>query len=82
MIEDIIIEPNGGVFKHYGQESWRFASLLAPWQGKGRLIWLPFWMLSLPWFVLLCPLLGYVLDYLDDKKAFTVGYHVTAVRCF
>jgi ubiquinone/menaquinone biosynthesis C-methylase UbiE len=79
--EEIVVEPNGGFFKHYGQESWRFASLLAPWRGKRHLIWFPLWLLSLPWFVLLCPLLGYVLDCLDDQKSFTIGYHVTAVRC-
>jgi SAM-dependent methyltransferase len=78
--EDIVIEPNGGFFKHYGQESWRLASLLAPWRGRKHWIWLPFWLLSLSWFVLLCPLLGYILDYLDNQKAFTIGYHVTAVR--
>ena len=78
--KDVTIEPNGGFFEHYGQESWRFASMLAPWRGTGHLIWLPFWILSLPWFMVICPLLGYILDHLDREKAFTIGYHVTAVR--
>ncbi len=80
--ESITIEPNGGFFKHYGQESLRFVTLLAPWrEERSRLVWFPFWLLSLPWFVVICPLLGYVLDGLDRERAFTVGYHVTAVRC-
>jgi ubiquinone/menaquinone biosynthesis C-methylase UbiE len=33
--ESITIEPNGGFFKHYGQESLRFVTLLAPWRGGG-----------------------------------------------
>lgn len=69
------------VFKHYGQESLRFASMLAPWRGADRLAWLPLWLLSLPWLAVLCPLLGQVLDKLDADRAFTVGYHVTAIRC-
>ena len=79
--ENITIEPNGGFFKHYGQESLRFAMLLAPWRGGAQLAWFPIWLLSLLWFALICPLLGHVLDRLDHDKAFTVGYHVTAVRC-
>lgn len=78
--KNIIIEPNGGFFKHYGQESIRFASMLAPWQGRKQLMWLPLWLLSLVWLAVICPLLGHILDYLDRDKAFTVGYHVTAVR--
>jgi ubiquinone/menaquinone biosynthesis C-methylase UbiE len=79
--EDITIQPNGGFFKHYGQESMRFALLTAPWQGGwGRLAWLPVWLLAFPWFVIICPLLGYLLDRLDSDKGCTVGYHVKAVR--
>lgn len=78
---NITIEPNGGFFKHYGQESLRFAMLLAPWRGWGQLVCFPIWLLSLPWFSLICPFLGHILDRLDGDRAFTVGYHVTAVRC-
>lgn len=78
--QNITIEPNGGFFKHYGQESLRFELLLAPWR-VGGLVWFPFWLLSLPWFAVICPLLGHILDRLDRDRAFTVGYHVTAVRC-
>jgi SAM-dependent methyltransferase len=78
---DITTKANGGFFKHWGQESLRFAILLAPWQ-KGRLVWFPLWLLSLPWFAVICPLLGHGLDRLDRDRAFTVGYHVSAVRRF
>lgn len=77
---NLIIEPNGGFFKHYGQESIRFASKMAPWRGSRQLILFPVWALSLLWFVVICPLLGFLLDRLDSDRAFTVGYHVTAVR--
>jgi len=78
--ENIVVEPSGGFFKHYGQESVRFVLLSAPWRNKKNLVWLPLWIFIAPWLALLTPLLGYILDYLDDDKAFTVEYHVTAVR--
>jgi SAM-dependent methyltransferase len=78
---DITVEANGGFFKHWGQENLRFSIFLAPWQ-KGRLVWFPLWLLSLLWFAMICPLLGHVLDRTDRDRAFTVGYHVTAVRRF
>jgi ubiquinone/menaquinone biosynthesis C-methylase UbiE len=78
--ERIVIEPNGGFFKHYGQESQRFASLLAPRRGRRQVLWAPVWLLSLPWFAFICPLWAHLLDKIDRDKAFTVGYHVTAVR--
>ncbi|MHB8483634.1 MAG: class I SAM-dependent methyltransferase [Nitrospiria bacterium] len=80
--EKIVVEPNGGFFKHYGQESFRFFLFLAPWQGRKQLIWFPFWLLSFPWFALICPLLGYWLDNLDREKGFTIGYHVLATRSY
>lgn len=45
---EIIVEPNGGFFRHYGQESWRFATLLAPWRSRRQWLWTPFWLLILP----------------------------------
>lgn len=78
--ESITIEPNGGFFKQYGQESLRFAMLLSPWRGWKHLVLTPFWLLGLPWFALICPFLGHILDSLDRERTFTVGYHVTAVR--
>jgi hypothetical protein len=54
--------------------------MLAPWRGMPNLLLAPLWVLSLPWLILIAPLAGYLLDRLDRKKAFTVGYHVTALR--
>lgn len=79
--EQVSVEPNGGFFKHYGQESIRFAIMLAPRRGAvGRIVWLPLWLLTLPWFLVISPILGYILDGLDKSHGFTVGYHVTALR--
>jgi len=78
--EKVTIDANGGFFKHYGQESQRFASLLAP-RVRRRLLWAPVWLLTLPWFAFICPIWAHVLDKLDTEKAFTVGYFVTAIRC-
>jgi len=80
--EQIVVEANGGFFKHFGQESIRFAKILAPWQGlrQGLFIRLPFWLIFLP-FAVIIPIWAYWGDSLDRKKAFTVGYHITGVRC-
>jgi SAM-dependent methyltransferase len=81
---DIAIVPNGGFFKHYGQESIRLCRLSAPWKyvRPKWLGWLalPIWCFGALWFAGICPLLCHVLDGLDTDRAFTVGYHVTAVR--
>ena len=78
----ITVEPNGGFFKFYGQESQRFSVLLQPrrFRGLTRLVVVPIWAATLPWFRLVMPALGYLLDPLDRDHRFTVGYHVTAVR--
>jgi SAM-dependent methyltransferase len=77
---DIVVEPNGGFYKHYAQESIRYASMLAPWRGLKQMLLTPVWLLSLPWLLVLAPLSGLFLDRLDNEKAFTVGYHITALR--
>jgi ubiquinone/menaquinone biosynthesis C-methylase UbiE len=80
----ITIEPNGGFFKHYGQESVRFAKMLTPWKASAawplRLLLLPAWLISIPWFVFGIPLACQLLDRLDAEKKFTIGYHVIAIR--
>jgi ubiquinone/menaquinone biosynthesis C-methylase UbiE len=81
---DVTIVPNGGFFKHYGQESVRLCRLSAPLKSVrpkwlGCLV-LPLWCLSALWFAGICPLLCHFLDRLDADGAFTVGYHVTALR--
>jgi SAM-dependent methyltransferase len=43
--------------------------------------WVPlFWLMTLPWFRLVMPIVGRFLDRVDRHRGFTVGYHVTAVR--
>lgn len=80
--EEISVEPNGGFFKFYGQESMRFIQMTLPWKLKTgfsfRLLWAPFWLLSTAWFLLVCPLLCHLFDRFDKDKYFTVGYHITA----
>jgi SAM-dependent methyltransferase len=77
--ERIIIEPNGGFFKYFGQEAVRFARILAPWRGWRQLLAFPFWLFIFPFAVIL-PIWGYFWDSLDQDKTFTVGYHVVAFR--
>lgn len=77
--DTIKIEPNGGYFSFYGQESVRCAILLAPWKGYKRLLCLPVWCLGLPWF-LFAPLFAQFWDREGWERTFTVGYHVSAIR--
>ena len=82
--KEIQIEGNGGFFKHYGQESIRFAKLLAPWNKAVPWLWrvvlLPPWILFLPWFAFILPLVCHLVDSLDKERGFTVGYHVSATK--
>jgi len=81
---DVQVEPNGGFFKHYGQESIRFAKMLTPWKTPApwlaRLFLVPVWLISLPWFILAAPIACHLLDRLDLYKEFTIGYHVIAIK--
>lgn len=81
---EITIEPNGGFFKHYGQESIRLIQMTAPWRVDMippiQLLCLPIWLFFLPFFALFLPLSCFFLDSLDKDKRFTIGYHVTAIR--
>ena len=56
--EQIRIQPNGGFFRHYAQESLRFILLTAPMRGFGQILWLPFWFLSLTWGLVWAPIMG------------------------
>ena len=72
--EDITIVPNAGTLRHIGQETIRFVRLTM------NLWW--FWPVGLMlWpFLMMVPLVARALDsYCGDE--FTVGYHVTAVKC-
>jgi len=80
--ENIEVFPNGGFFKHYGQESQRFSALLDPRRVSFpmNLLVLPLWLLTIPLMRIVAPPVCALLDSLDDHRAFTVGYHVLAVR--
>lgn len=78
----ISIEPNSGFFKHFGQESIRFAKMTIPWRidvdRVWQLGWAPFWIILLPWSLIFLPVICHIMDPLDKSKFFTVGYHVKA----
>jgi SAM-dependent methyltransferase len=78
--EQIAVEANGGFFKYLGQENLRFVKMLAPWRGLKQFLLFPIWIFSFP-LALILPLVGYWGNALDFQKDFTVGYHVTAIRC-
>jgi ubiquinone/menaquinone biosynthesis C-methylase UbiE len=80
--EDIRITPNGGFFKHYGQESQRFISYMFPSNsiGRGKLLVLPLKVVPETFFRIFMPILCHVLDRTDKDKCFTVGYFVEAKR--
>lgn len=81
---DICIEPNGGFFRHFGQESLRFLTMTRP-LARDMPNWLtiigfPLWLLAAPFLGLLFPILGSWLDRFDHERRFTIGYHVSATR--
>ncbi len=80
----IRVDANGGFFKHYGQESIRFAKTSSPWKidaSKGvKFCWSLLWVISLPIFLIFLPIVGYLLDPFDKDRLFTVGYFVTASK--
>jgi SAM-dependent methyltransferase len=82
---DIQIKPVGGLFKMYGESSLHIAISLAPWSIRNkpfisRIILFFIWVTTLPWFMLFCPILCYVLDNHLPVAWGTVGYLVKAKR--
>lgn len=77
---DLEVLPNGGFFRHYGQESQRFITYLFPEDRKPivRILTFPIKVILALWFRLLMPVLCYFLDSLDKDQNFTVGYFVQA----
>lgn len=80
----IDVEPNGGSFKFFGQESLRFIRSTSPLKLAApawvRVIWFPLWALLLPILGIVLPIAGHILDRYDTERRFTVGYHVRATR--
>ncbi|MBW4539543.1 MAG: class I SAM-dependent methyltransferase [Myxacorys chilensis ATA2-1-KO14] len=81
---DISVQPNGGFFKHYGQESIRFIRMTNPSSLKTnaalRLLWIPIWVMLLPLLALVFPVFCHLLDRFDQERGFTIGYHVVATK--
>ena len=78
----VSIEDNGGFFKFYGQESQRFNAMLHPsrYRGAFKILAATAWLSTYPFCRVGAPLICHFLDRCDSERAFTVGYHVTAVR--
>lgn len=81
---NIGIEPNGGSFKFYGQESLRFVRTTHPLKLEAplwvRVAWLPVWAAMAPVLGVILPVICHGLDRYDREHRFTVGYHVRAER--
>lgn len=82
--EDCVIEGNGGTYKHIGQEVLRFVRMTAPWRLPAplpvKILWAPIWLAIAPLLGGAMPFICHVLDRYDREQAFTVGYHVIAVK--
>lgn len=80
--EDIRVAPNGGFFKHYGQESQRFLSYLFPKSKSlaARILTLPLKIILAGYFRVLMPVACHYLDRLDKDCHFTVGYFIEAIK--
>lgn len=78
------IEPNRGFFSHFAQEALYFLQLINPRKGgRGFFTWLGLtflWILLLPLFRLLLPVLAKALDRIVNDQSDTVGYHVVAEK--
>jgi SAM-dependent methyltransferase len=81
--KDPEIDANGGFFKWFGQENQRFSVLIDPRKHRGflkKILLFPVWLFTWPHFRAVMPVLCHYLDRLDGYRAFTVGYHVRAVK--
>lgn len=72
------IQPNGGFFKLYGQESRRFLFMLTPKGFIPRLLFFPVKVVFALWFRILVPLVCHFLDRFDREPIITAGYFVHA----
>jgi len=82
--EHISVESNAGSLQACAQESMRFIQLSRPFKlGMPlwvELLWLPVWLLLLPFLAIAAPVFSYILRSYDNNRDFTVGYHVIAKR--
>ena len=80
--KNIIVTPNGGFFKHYGQETQRVMTFLFPNSVSSfwKFMMFPIKILASIYFRIFVPLLCHWLDRIDSEKQFTVGYFVEATK--
>jgi SAM-dependent methyltransferase len=83
-IEIVSIERNRGFFGLFAQEGERFSAYLRPRFAKSRTPWWPLlavlWLMSIPVFKVVLPLLAKPLDSLRMEQTSTVGYHIVAKK--
>jgi ubiquinone/menaquinone biosynthesis C-methylase UbiE len=78
----VSMEANGGFFKHYGEETQRFVSILFADKGRlryKRVLFFPVFVVCKLYALAVC-ILCYWLDRIDTAKDFTVGYHIKATK--
>jgi len=74
------IEPNGGFFRAYGEETQRFVVMVLPagWRQNAPWLW-PAWAVLKAW-ALAVVAACHGLDRFDSQRGFTVGHHVVATK--
>jgi SAM-dependent methyltransferase len=80
--EEIRVEPNGGFFRFYGQESQRLNAMLHPrrFRGAAKLLAAAAYIATYPVLRIAAPIGFHLLDRADHEHSFTIGYHVRARR--
>ena len=81
---NIIVEENCGSLRACSQESIRFIFLSYPFKLSMpiwlKLLWIPVWLILLPFMAILAPISSYLLSAFENDKRFTIGYHVSAEK--
>ncbi len=80
---NILVQPNGGFFRFFGQECQRVPRLLfrgRSFRSPCRWLLLPLELLCSSVLTILCPLVCHYLDKLVPTEDCTIGYHVTAEK--
>lgn len=83
-IEVVSIERNRGFFGLFAQESERCSAYLRPRFARQRTRYWPFlaigWLLTIPLFRIILPLVAKPLDAMNLEQTATVGYHVVGIK--
>jgi len=80
---DVMVTPNGGFFRFFGQECQRVNRLLfrrRSFRSLWRWLFLPLELAGTLVFTILAPLVCHYLDKLVPAEDCTIGYHVTAEK--